>query len=283
MNRRIPALLCAGMLLLTGCAETRDADLSQRFPEQFRYCFGGQAENTLLAASADASGTVTETRSLYYTDADGTQRSCQYEIVRRDADRDAFRDLLTLDQRAMQIPFMAEFSERLLPQYFDEQFRADDWSIRFSETENSSVYGSADGLWADCEGYFTLSQADADSLGVSCRAYGCDLKTLAQNPFFLLHVSVSVTGAVSAEAAANYRARLQALCQDYIACAGSPQNYIFSFAPANPDAAPDAEPLCIAVLLGKPYEGSAEDAVSALEQQLRVRYPNRQITTGADS
>lgn len=269
MNRRIFALLCAVVLLLSGCANQPDDGLSQQFPEQFRYCFGSDFENTLIASETDAAGTVTETRALRYTDADGTQRTCEYEIVQREAGAYALSELRSLCQRASQMPFMAEFSESILPKAFDEQYRTDDWSIRFSEREDPNLYGSVEGVWAAASERFSLSAADLKTLGCACRAYGADLNALAKNPFFLLHVTLEAVGAVSDQRAAHCREQLETLCAEYTGDAGGAQNYLFEFRPADTDA----EPFCIAVLLGKPFAGAAEELLPMLEQQLSVRYP----------
>ena len=280
MNRKIPApaLLCAAALLLSGCREKPDSDLSKAYPAQFRYCFGEHASDTLISAEKSSTGTVTDTRLLQFTGADGKERSCQYEILREEpgevTDRYYFRELLSLTQRAMQIPFMEELSQNILPQHFDDQHSVDSWSLRFGEKGEPNLYGSADGLWADGTELFELSAATDDGrLGISCSAYDAGLRSVAANPFFLLHVRLDAVGAVSAEEAARWRGKLEQLCQDYIAYAGNPQNYIFEFQPANTELSPDAEPLRIAVLLGEPYDGLTDDAVGTLEERLRHRYP----------
>ncbi len=82
MKRRsiIPAILCAGALLLTGCS--RDTDLAGRFPDYFRYSFGdGYRYSYEETEKTAVSGIQYDIFRLDYTDITGKQRSAHADIT----------------------------------------------------------------------------------------------------------------------------------------------------------------------------------------------------------
>lgn len=103
MNKRftLPALLCAGALLLTGCG--RETDLSKRYPDYFKYSFGDGAKFTYQKNDDDDEDH--DSYLLEFTDSTGYTVS--YEA----------RKAQWTQTHDTEYPFLADLREELIKSY----------------------------------------------------------------------------------------------------------------------------------------------------------------------
>ncbi len=251
---RITAV-CAAAVLLTGCGgnpgssqninggdlhdqievqEVRETDISKRFPEYFKYCFGEDATYTYLRTDEDDDSDYYE---LTYHDHTGALRTREYYTfpygeeqaeVYPNAEEYYAAEMEYLASDEMDNIFRREFSQEVLEKYLDGHWEEKTGWV--SDTESLillpvvGVYIGQIMILSDDPVGQRLAHAHIEP-GTGWQVCTADWKTLASDEQWYLTFSLWIPADSDADA---YTEKIHQIIADYQSCKGGPQSFSFS-------------------------------------------------------
>lgn len=246
MKRRIGTgiLLCTAALTLTACGKAKETDLSARYPDIFRYCFGEDAK--LQYSDTTDYGDYHADRWRYiYHDVNGGEREYE-QLINRYSERSDLAAFQTEDEyyrnallNTLQIELWNVCSETICTELLEPVFG----ETAFADSEISSLDISTEDytvsvypMWGLGDQLSSTEFAGTQlEPGKGFRVCTADLQTLAQDARFMLCMDATLTGA-DADTVTAY---MQAFEESYLAQTGSPQNYSLVLRQTGADGLPE--------------------------------------------
>ena len=265
MRQKVTAVCAAAMLLLTGCGgngtKKRETDLSQRYPDYFKYCFGADAQFSFLE---NRSGS--DIYALTYRDHTGAERKDEIEVAPYDpalADDESKTEYYNscmiscvADQmeEIARSEFEREVLEPVLEGHWDaeEHWVSDTEQVLFSASFQDKAYGKR---LAD----------DRLKAGSGWQVCTADWKTVVSDE--LEYVIFSLTVSENADAA-EYTERFEQIAEQYLNCTDQPKSVSMSLRQEEPEGrGHETRPLAVKeVILGEAVTGEqyGEDSTPQL-------------------
>ena len=221
-QRKYLAVCTAAMLLLTGCGgngtKKRETDLSQRYPDYFKYCFGEDAK-----FSFDSSYKGLDSYELTYHDHTGVLRERTVTVPQYDPERES-ANYSTKEEY---------YNSRMISCVADEMERVAWFGFAHDVLEpNLKGHLQDNGFWrCDTERYMLVANFQeivgekrvADErlkVGSGWQVCTADWKTVVSDE--LEYVVISVTISPDADAA-DYKERFTKVVNEYLTCTDQPK------------------------------------------------------------
>ena len=250
-NKRHAAALLAGVLLLTGCGagnsvpdqnsggdlhdmievqEARETDLSKRYPDYFKYCFGDDAQFKYLKSENNS-----DFYQLTYHDHTGTERTGEVEV-------ELYDFVLDHDDYASKTEY---YNQRMIECVTDQMRKIvrRELAAEVLEPILGGHWNEEKGWVSDTESVLLMSDFQHTAAGMRIadhriksgsgwRVCTADWKSIVSDELWYLNVSVTIPADTDAS---EYTKKFEQIEERYLNCTDQPKSVSFLLLQKEPE------------------------------------------------